>query len=248
MMEAGTVLEQVNGILGGLVKFGQPLSISALMLRIAAAVVIGAIIGIDREMKNRPAGMRTHVLVCVGAALIALIEQETVACVAALGNSAINTSVGRITSTVVSGVGFLGAGTIVMSDRKISGLTTAASLWCTACIGLAIGEGFVIMGAAAGIIVLIVLKLMQRIVHVNNLKKLEVQFVHRTETLSFLHDYFDKTGCKILDVDFRAESKPEGNLYTNLYTLTMPSRINYVDIIETLSEHRNIRTVRTRNL
>ena len=104
------------------------------------------------------------------------------------------------------------------------------------------------MGAAAGVIVLIVLKLMQRIVHVNNLKKLEVQFVHRTETLSFLHDYFDKMGCKILDVDFRAESKEEGNLYTNLYTLTMPSRINYVDIIETLSEHRNIRTVRTRNL
>ena len=241
-------LEEIIRLLSGFESFGQPLTMNMILLRILAAVAIGAVIGIDREVKNRPAGMRTHVLVCVGAALIALIEQETVACVAALGNPAINTSVGRITSTVVSGVGFLGAGTIVMSDRKISGLTTAASLWCTACIGLAIGEGFVIMGAAAGIIVLIVLKLMQRIVHVNNLKKLEVQFVHRTETLSFLHDYFDKTGCRILDVDFRAESKPEGNLYTNLYTLTMPSRINYVDIIETLSEHRNIRTVRTRNL
>jgi len=228
--------------------FGQPMGLKMLMVRIFAAVFVGALIGIDREIKNRPAGMRTHVLVCVGAALIAVIEQETVACVAALGNPAINTSVGRITSTVVSGVGFLGAGTIVMSDRKISGLTTAASLWCTACIGLAIGEGFILMGAAAGVIVLIVLKLMQRIVHVNNLKKLEVQFVHRTETLSFLHDYFDKMGCKILDVDFRAENKPEGNLYTNLYTLSMPSRISYVDIIETLSEHRNIRTVRTRNL
>lgn len=228
--------------------FGEPMDMKVLMTRILAAVVVGALIGIDREIKNRPAGMRTHVLVCVGAALIALIEQETIACVVALGNSAINTSVGRITSTVVSGVGFLGAGTIVMSDRKISGLTTAASLWCTACIGLAIGEGFVIMGVMAGIIVLTVLKLMQRIVHVNTLKKLEVQFIHRTETLPFLHDYFDKIGCKILDVDFRADSKPEGSLYTNLYTLSMPSKVSYVDIIETLSEHQNIRSVRTRNL
>ena len=136
----------------------------------------------------------------------------------------------------------------VMADRKISGLTTAASLWCTACIGLAIGEGFVIMGAAAGVIVLIVLKLMQRIVHVNNLKKLEVQFIHRQETLSFLSEYFNKQGVKVLDVDFHAETKPEGNLYTNMYTLTMPNRISYVDIIETLSEHPNIRRVRTRNL
>ena len=235
-------------MLNPMTYFGQHLTIQVLLMRIIAAVVVGALIGIDREIKNRPAGMRTHVLVCVGAALIALIEQETVACVLALGSGAINTSVGRITSTVVSGVGFLGAGTIFMSERKISGLTTAASLWCTACIGLAIGEGFILMGAAAGAIVLVVLKLMQRIVHVNTLKKLEVQFVHRTETLSFLHDYFDKMNIKILDVDFRAESKPEGNLYTNLYTLSMPSRTSYVDIIETLSEHRNIRTVHTRNL
>ena len=242
-------MEDIFRLLSGFENFGQPLSIQMVLLRILAAVAIGAVIGIDREVKNRPAGMRTHVLVCVGAALVSLIEQQSAAAVLALGpGSPINVSVGRITSTVVSGVGFLGAGTIFIAEHKISGLTTAASLWCTACIGLAIGEGFIIMGAAAGVIVLIVLKLMQRIVHVNNLKKLEVQFVHRTETLSFLHDYFDKMGCKILDVDFRAESKEEGNLYTNLYTLTMPSRINYVDIIETLSEHRNIRTVRTRNL
>jgi len=249
MMEAGTMLEQVNGILGGLVRFGQPLSISTLMLRIAAAVFIGAIIGIDREIKNRPAGMRTHVLVCVGAALVSLIEQQSAAAVLALGpGSPINVSIGRITSTVVSGVGFLGAGTIFMSERKISGLTTAASLWCTACIGLAVGSGFILMALMAGAIVLVVLRMMQKIIHVHSLKKLEVQFIHRQETLSFLSEYFSSKKIQILDVKFYAESKEEGNLYTNLYTLTMPHNINYVDLIETLSEHPNIRRVRTRNL
>lgn len=230
-------------------SFGQPLTMGLLMMRIAIAVVIGAVIGIDREIKNRPAGMRTHVLVCTGAALVSLIEQQTVANVLALGQQGmINVSMGRITSTVVSGVGFLGAGTIFTAQHKISGLTTAASLWCTACIGLAVGSGYIFMGVVAGAVVLVVLRLMQRIIHVSTLKKLEVQFIHRQETLAFLAEYFAGMEVKVLDVDFHAESKPEGNLYTNLYTLTMPSRTSYVDIIETLSEHPNIRTVRTRNV
>ena len=104
------------------------------------------------------------------------------------------------------------------------------------------------MGAAAGAIVLVILRLMQRIVHVNTLKRLEVQFIHRAQTLAFLNDYFSSMGVKILDVDFHAENRPEGNLYTNLYTLSMPSHTSYVDLIGTLSENPNVRTVRTRNL
>ena len=242
-------MEGILSALNGIDMFGQPLSIGTLLLRIAAAVFIGAMIGIDREIKNRPAGMRTHVLVCVGAALVSLIEQQTIAAVLLLNQgSMVGVSMGRITTSVVSGVGFLGAGTIFMSEHKISGLTTAASLWCTACIGLAVGSGFILMGVMAGAIVLVILRLMQRIVHVNTLKRLEVQFIHRTQTLAFLNDYFNTMGVKILDVDFHAENRPEGNLYTNLYTLSMPSHTSYVDIIGTLSEHQNIRTVRTRNL
>ena len=81
-------------------QFGQPLSIVTLLLRIGVAVLIGAIIGIDREIKNRPAGMRTHVLVCVGAALVAMIECQSIADAVALGNAAIGVSVGRITASV----------------------------------------------------------------------------------------------------------------------------------------------------
>ena len=123
--------------------FGEPMNGWTLMLRIAVAVFVGAIIGAEREMKNRPAGMRTHVLVCLGAAIVALIEQMAIAQAVQLqAVGLINVSIGRITASVVSGVGFLGAGTIVLSERHICGLTTAASLWCTACIGLAAGAGY----------------------------------------------------------------------------------------------------------
>ena len=230
-------------------EFGQVLTWQTLLFRIAVAVFVGAVIGIDREIKNRPAGMRTHVLVCVGAALVALIEQQYVGDVVRLGQaSLINVSMGRITSTVVSGVGFLGAGTIFTAEHKITGLTTAASLWCTACIGLAVGSGYVLMAIFAGIVVLVILRLMQRIIHVHTLKKLEVQCVHRQETLTFLNEYFAGMGVKVLDVDFHAETKRDGNLYTNLYTLTIPNHTNYVEIMATLSEHANIRAVRTRNV
>lgn len=228
--------------------FGETLTYVDIMIRLLAAVFVAGMIGIDREVKNRPAGMRTHILVCVGAMLIAMIEQETVARVIELNSSVVNTSMGRITSTVVSGVGFLGAGTIVLSNRKVSGLTTAASLWCTACIGLAIGSGYIVMALITGVLILFTLKVLQCIIHVNTLKRLEVQFVHRTETLAFLQEYFTSLQVKILDVDFHAETRPEGNVYTNLYTLSMKGSRNYVNIIEALSEHQNILTVCTRNL
>jgi len=233
--------------------FGELLTVSDILFRLFVAVFIGAVIGVDREIKNRPAGMRTHVLVGVGAALIAIIEQQTIGCVLAANTGGlVNVSAGRITSTVVSGVGFLGAGTIVLSDRKISGLTPAASLWCMACIGLACGYGYAFMALSAGVIVLVVLKMLQRIVHVHTLKKLEVKFIHRNETLDFLSEYFTSKGVKVLDVDFNAETKHGEanytNLYTNLYTLSIPSHTSYVEIIATLSEHKNIYTVRTRNI
>lgn len=231
------------------ITFGQTLTFGQMVYRIVIAVAIGAVVGIDRETKNRPAGMRTHVLVCLGAALISLVEQATIAYVVELGAAQINVSVGRLTSTIVSGVGFLGAGTIIIADRKITGLTTAASLWCIACLGLAIGAGFTTMAIVACMVVMIVLKLMQRIVHVNTYKRLEVQFIHRRETIPYIREVFSQKDVAILDQDFHAETLKDGsNLYTNVYTLTLPGKTGYQEIIEKLSEHQNIRVVRTRNV
>ena len=238
----------MTNFLAALGQFGQPLSIVTLLLRIGVAVLIGAIIGIDREIKNRPAGMRTHVLVCVGAALVAMIECQSIADAVALGDASIGVSMGRITTSVVSGIGFLGAGTIFMSDHKISGLTTAASLWCTACIGLAAGAGYLGAAVISGLVVLVVLRLMQRVVRITTYKRLEVQFIHRTETLAFLNEVFAQMEVTVLDVNFHAESRPEGNQYTNVYTLSMPNRTRYVEIIGVLSENRNILKAGTRDV
>lgn len=224
-----------------------------ILIRIGAAVLVGGAIGVEREYKNRPAGMRTHVLVCLGACIIALLEcLMRYELIEGTPDGNISMTMGRLSAQVISGIGFLGAGTIFISQKKIAGLTTAASLWNVACLGLLIGFGFYWVAAACCAIVLVVLTFLQRIIRVNAIKRVEVRFTHRTETLAYINAFFSNNGVKILDVDFHIESMAdnrdaEQNLYTNLYTLHLPARFSYTDIVNYLSEYPHIQAVRTRN-
>ncbi|HNW86543.1 MAG TPA: MgtC/SapB family protein [Candidatus Limiplasma sp.] len=221
-------------------------------LRLLLAVVIGCVIGIERERKNRPAGMRTHVLVCVGAATIAIVESLMIADTVTLNlntanSTGVGVSFGRLSAQVISGIGFLGAGTIFISQKKIAGLTTAASLWNAACLGIAVGMGYYMIAVAGCAIVMVTLSLLQRMIHVNAVKNVEIKFVHRVETIAFVNEYFQSIGVKVLDVDFHVENKGGDNLYTNVYTLDMQGKATYMDIVNKLSENANIQGVRTRN-
>ena len=122
----------------------------SVFLRMALAVLCGAVIGLERSYKNRPAGIRTHILICVGA---------TVASVTGLYlylNAHLPADISRIGAQVVSGLGFIGAGTIIVTNRHtIKGLTTAAGLWASGIIGLALGAGYYEGGLAATALVLI---------------------------------------------------------------------------------------------
>ena len=118
----------------------------------------------------------------------------------------------------------------------------------TASCGLAAGAGYLGAAVISGLVVLVVLRLMQRVVRITTYKRLEVQFIHRTETLAFLNEVFAQMEVTVLDVNFHAESRPEGNQYTNVYTLSMPNRTRYVEIIGVLSENRNILKVGTRDV
>lgn len=109
---------------------------TTVVLRLVLAVLLGGIIGIERGRSGRPAGLRTHILVCLGSALAVMTNQYIFETFGA-GDPT------RMAAQVISGIGFLGAGTIIVTGRhQVKGLTTAAGLWATACMGLAIGAGF----------------------------------------------------------------------------------------------------------
>ena len=223
-----------------------------LMIRVFVAILIGAIVGTEREYKNRPAGLRTHVLVCLGACVIALTECIFMHDTSNPAGVNVTYNFGRMSAQVISGIGFLGAGTIFMSERRIGGLTTAASVWNTACLGLATGYGYYWMSLIGCLLVLAVLLSLQRIIPVHALKRVEVRFVNRKETMQYINDFFQNNDIKVLDLNFHIETKADPtkddrNVYTNIYTLHLPPKLNYTDVINHLASYSNIQVVRVTN-
>ena len=119
-----------------------------IFLRLVLAVIAGGLIGLEREVVHKPAGIRTHMLVSLGSALFVLVTIET------LPNEA-----ARIIAGIATGIGFLGAGTIFRSKSEVHGLTTAASIWAVSGVGIAIGFGYYLMTVVAVVLILIVLQL-----------------------------------------------------------------------------------------
>ncbi len=124
-------------ILNNIVHYLREINIISIIIRLLLATVCGGILGAERGRKKRPAGFRTHILVCIGAALIMITSQYMSDVLYMEGDAS------RMGAQVISGIGFLGAGTImVVGKNQVKGLTTAAGLWACACMGLAIGIGF----------------------------------------------------------------------------------------------------------
>lgn len=126
------------------------LSVEQMILRLGIAAVLGGLIGVERETHGRPAGLRTHILVCVGSALFALCSYSV---------AGVRWDPARITAQIVTGMGFLGAGTIMRQGSVVRGLTTAASMWTVAAIGIAVASGGKMLPVACFATVLVVITL-----------------------------------------------------------------------------------------
>ena len=150
-----TALESVD--LSGLV-----LSWKDVALRVLLAMLIGAVIGTEREYTHRPAGMRTHMLVALGACTVMITSQMIFCQYRAYGAAP---DPARLSAQVITGMGFLGAGTIIKAGHTIKGLTTAASIWATACLGIAVGGGYyavAVVGALCMLVTLVIFEWIQR--------------------------------------------------------------------------------------
>lgn len=144
------------------------LSIENIVLRLFVAAILGGIIGYEREINERPAGFRTHILVSMGSCLMMLVSTD-----AYLYLDGLSFDPQRIASQVVSGVSFIGAGTIMVNKDRISGLTTAATIWVSAAMGLSIGIGYYTAALTTTLISIILLMLAGRVEHKLNKKNFQ---------------------------------------------------------------------------
>ena len=192
------------------------MDIFLVLARLLLAAFLGAIIGIEREAKNRAAGFRTHIIVSVGACLIMLIGIDGASELA--GDQGWDTT--RLAAQVVSGIGFLGAGTILQKKNGVSGLTTAATLWLSAAIGLATGIGYYEGAIIATVICLITLVSLQGVSDRIN-KRTTKSYIMVFGTDNFDQDYFRELTSKegvevrrlnIIDEDIDDKSMVEARL------------------------------------
>lgn len=129
------------------------------IFRLLLACILGGLIGYERESMNRPAGFRTHILVCLGSALVMVTSEY----IFGKYSTVVNADPARLGAQVISGIGFLGAGTIIREGASVKGLTTAASLWAVSCVGIAAGIGFYEGAIMAALVIYLTLIFLKRL-------------------------------------------------------------------------------------
>ncbi|HDR3521918.1 MgtC/SapB family protein [Bacillus pacificus] len=210
------------------------------IIRIGVAGLLGAIIGIEREIRSKEAGLKTHFLVAVGSALIMVVSKYAFSDIMNEDHMALDPS--RIAAQVVSGVGFLGAGTIIIQKQAVKGLTTAAGLWATAGIGLAIGAGMYVVGIGATILVLIGLEIVSRIFKVQFLfpQNIMVQMcINKREAVQQILETLHMKGIPILSYEVETSQQGTEIVYKvgmQLKNISSEEKNEFIQYMQTLPE------------
>lgn len=209
------------------------------MVRIIISLVLGIVVGIDRGVKRRGGGARTMITVCLGATMVMLMEQY----LEELYPERLDIS--RIAAQVISGVGFLGAGSILVSGHQIKGLTSAASIWTCACIGLAVGIGFldgaVILTAVwlAGVHVIPLIE--DKVYRYSRYLTLYIE-VDDGKAITSVSRHLKETGC-FVDSFYVDKPKAKGQHFQVVATFRIPRKISRETYLHTLQELKGVESV-----
>ena len=196
------------------------MGVGQITLRILLAIVVGGSIGYEREMRNRPAGFITHTLVCVGATVVSLMQMEMVHQTILLIEAnpvlaqSMKADLGRVVAQVVTGVGFLGAGTIIVDKRSVKGLTTATTIWVVACIGLTISMGYYKIDIIATVSIFFVMITLRRFESMAKDRLYQVKLTVSYKDQEFLEELLQFIHKKKVQIrDIKTDTEPERGLF-----------------------------------
>ena len=211
------------------------------IFRMTLAMLCGGIIGLERGQKRRAAGFRTHMLVCMGAAMTMIISQYLWV------ETGMTTDLSRLGAQVINGIGFLGAGTIIVTGKQqIKGLTTAAGLWASACMGLAIGAGFYFGALIACVFIILSITVLGRLeqrLHASSVNmNVYVEFLEACD-IGKIIELFRKMDIKVYDVEMIRMRSYEGLNPSATFYLRLPRRLDHSNVITALAEIDDITTV-----
>lgn len=201
-------------------NFIREISFIGVFLRLLCAVLCGGVIGFEREYKRRPAGLRTHILICLGAAMTTLTSQYLYL------TMHLYTDIARLGAQVIAGIGFIGAGTIIVTkQRRIKGLTTAAGLWTAAIIGLVCGAGYVECAIFATAMVmfaeLVLIKIEYKFARQVRNENMYIEYYHSDTVEKIIHILRDDK-IKISNLEItrlKADEDGKGSKYCAIFTV-----------------------------
>ena len=223
-------------------------------IRLLLSLVFSGAIGFEREVSESNAGLKTHILVGVGATIVALMQVELLNQVMDLAYSnpeiasVFRSDPGRIIAQVVSGIGFLGAGTIIVTKRNISGLTTAASIWTVAIIGLALGLGFYEIAVLGFGFVIATLFVFKRLIHIHRSDRVVVKYLPQQNSLLEIENVFASLGVHAHPVRFSTEMFGDELIHTHVFRIDNPKQLEFKDFVEMMSKTKGIISVETTNI
>lgn len=181
----------------------------AVAWRLVLAAVLGGLIGIEREIHGRPAGFRTHLLVTLGACLMMIISEAFYFKYGGLNSdSVVRLDPGRVAAQIITGIGFLGAGAIIKEGHAVRGLTTAACLWVSAGIGMAVGAGFynpALIVTAISLFSLLLLKRTERLFRRERYRSLRVYCPYDDDSLSKIEEFLDSKSLRVVSFGFEKD-------------------------------------------
>ncbi|RHT19388.1 MULTISPECIES: MgtC/SapB family protein [Eubacteriales] len=178
------------------------------LVRIFVAACLGLLIGSERKNRNKSAGIRTHVIVALGAALIMVVSKYGFMDVE-------KADAARVAAQVVSGIGFLGAGVIFVRNNLVNGLTTAAGIWATAGVGLALGAGMYVVGISSALLVLLIQFVMHRVAYFADVASgglIRMTLVKREGIVQSMEDYLQREKLSVISVKINKTKKDEVKL------------------------------------
>lgn len=220
-------------------------SMVALVIKILLSVFFGGLIGLERGQKHRAAGSRTYMIVCLGAALTMILSQYESQLIATNWSDisqmlGIKTDVSRFGAQVINGIGFLGAGTIIVTGRQeVKGLTTAAGLWASACMGLAIGSGFYECAVFGFVLILVTTTVFNKLGSwvVSNARNMDlyVEF-DKMENLGMIINTIKGMEIQIYDVDIQREKQSNGVTIGAVISSRLPKEQTHSHVMSTISK------------
>lgn len=215
-----------------MIRFAEGFNIWGAVIRMLLAVVCGGLIGIEREHKRRPAGFRTHILICLGASMTTLTSQYLYL------HLDMFTDLTRLGAQVIAGIGFIGAGTIIVTKRRqVKGLTTAAGLWTSAIVGLAIGAGYVEAALITTALILVVELVLSRFEYfiMSRARNINLYVEYKeTTALTQMTDYLRDRRVHVTDLQITKSAAATKNPCA-IFSLEMPMKMSHDKLMTALA-------------